>query len=84
MNINTSTLRIEELEKQNSELLNLVKFIANDYVELSHDKVLWQRNDFMKRCKKFLNEHYAQEDPRNQLELKFENSLGEGLLSGDF
>lgn len=38
-------MRVQELEE-------FVQFIATDYVELSHDKVLWQRNDYIKRAKK--------------------------------
>ena len=37
----------------------LIHYIANDYVELCHDKVLWQRNDFMKICQEWL-EHNPQ------------------------
>ena len=29
----------------------LISYIANDYVELSHDKVLWQRNEYIKICR---------------------------------
>jgi hypothetical protein len=36
------------------EYRNLVWFIANDYVELSWEKVKWQRNDFMSRCGKLI------------------------------
>ena len=32
----------------------LIHYIANDYVELSHDKVVWQRNDFMRICQEWL------------------------------
>lgn len=32
----------------------LIEYIANDYIELSHDKVLWQRDDFMKICREWL------------------------------
>jgi len=38
------------------KLYSLVEFISRDYVELSHDKVRWQRDDFMKRAKKTLKE----------------------------
>lgn len=38
----------------NSDAMEFVRFVANDYVELSHDKVLWQRNDFIKRAQKIL------------------------------
>ena len=34
----------------------LVRFIANDYHELSHDKAQWQRDDWKKRCKKLLQQ----------------------------
>ena len=33
-----------------------VMFIARDYVELSHDKVRIQRDDYIKRAKELLNE----------------------------
>lgn len=36
------------------KLYNTLRLIANDYVELSHDKVLWQRNDFIKMAKRAL------------------------------
>ena len=29
-----------------------VHFIANDYVELSYEKAQWQRDDWLKRCRK--------------------------------
>ena len=32
----------------------LIHYIATDRVELSHDKVEWQRNDFMKICQEWL------------------------------
>jgi len=32
----------------------LIHYIASDYVELSHDKVVWQRNDFMRICQEWL------------------------------
>jgi hypothetical protein len=41
----------------------LVRFIANDYHELSHDKAQWQRDDWKKRCKKLIEEYY--ENPVN-------------------
>lgn len=33
----------------------IIAYIANDYVELSHDKVLWQRNDYIKICREWLD-----------------------------
>lgn len=47
----------EEMNAENfSKLRNFVLYVANDYVELSHEKVRWQRDDFMKKAKKLLGE----------------------------
>ena len=32
----------------------LIRYIATDYVEFSHDKVLWQRDEHIKICKEWL------------------------------
>lgn len=32
--------------------------IGNDYIELSHEKIEWQRNDYIKRCKKLIAEFH--------------------------
>jgi hypothetical protein len=32
----------------------LIYFIANDRPELSHEKVLWQRNEYIKICREWL------------------------------
>ena len=50
------------IEDAESEAIKLIKFIASDYVELSDDKVLWQRNDYIKRCHKFLDEYRGTEE----------------------
>jgi hypothetical protein len=39
----------DEIERLR-EYERLVKFIANDYHELSHEKTQWQRDDWKKRC----------------------------------
>lgn len=44
------------------KLYNLVYFIANDYVELSYEKVALQRDDYMKRARKVLAEIYTKDD----------------------
>ena len=38
------------------KLYMLAHTISHDYIELSHDKVRWQRDDFMKQAKKTLEE----------------------------
>lgn len=36
---------------RNAELEKFVHMIATDYIELSHDKVRWQRDDYIKMAK---------------------------------
>ena len=43
---------IERLQKYEK----MVQFIANDYYEMSHDKVKWQRDDWKNRCRKLIEE----------------------------
>ena len=38
----------------------LIEYIANDYVELSHEKVVLQRNDFMAICREWLQENLSE------------------------
>lgn len=45
-------------EDIDSEAVRLIQFIANDYYELSHEKIKWQRDDHMKRCRKFLDNYF--------------------------
>lgn len=42
-------------EENFDKLYYLAHFISSDYFELSHDKVRWQRDDFMKRAKETLH-----------------------------
>lgn len=37
-------------------LINFVRYIANDWVELSHDKVRLQRDDYIKKARELLKE----------------------------
>lgn len=39
-----------------------VRYVANDYVEMSHDKVLVQRNFFIKLAKQIEKQHLAPND----------------------
>ena len=43
----------DEYLKQLTER-QVIEMIANEYIELSHDKVLLQRNDHIRWCKKWL------------------------------
>ena len=49
------TDEIERLKKYEA----LVWFIASDYYELSHDKAKWQRDDWLKRCRRLIEEENA-------------------------
>jgi hypothetical protein len=54
----------KQLEKEVERLQKyeeLVKFIADDYIELSYEKVQWQRNDWRKRCEKLVKSEYKNE-----------------------
>jgi len=52
---------IHMLENRNDKLEAFVMWIARDYVESSHDKVRWQRDDYIKRAKELLDELYEDE-----------------------
>ena len=60
-----------QLEAANDEIERLratLRYIANDYAELSHDKVHWQRDDHMRTARKALAESYkddiSDEEPK--------------------
>lgn len=40
----------------------LIAWIASDYVELSHEKVLWQRNEHIKVCREWLQHNVWEKD----------------------
>jgi hypothetical protein len=52
---------IEEKIKKLEEYKRLVKFIAEDYIELSYEKAQWQRDDWRKRCIKLIQSEYDNE-----------------------
>lgn len=45
--------------------VDFVHFVANDYVELSHDKIRWQRDDYMRRAGKTLEKMYREPQDNN-------------------
>lgn len=47
---------IERLRKYEA----LVRFISNDYHELSYEKAQWQRDDWKKRCEKLIAEDWKE------------------------
>ena len=52
-------LRAEIARLQQYE--SMVHFIANDYIELSYEKAQWQRDDWLKRCRKTIAEAHPEE-----------------------
>jgi seryl-tRNA synthetase len=47
------------LRQQQTDLnkaIQVIESIANEQVELSHDKIKWQNQDHIRWCKEFLNE----------------------------
>jgi len=43
--------------------VQIIEYIANDYVELSYDKVRLQRDDYMKICRAWLLHNYQTVHP---------------------
>ena len=59
---------VKEAIVEIKRLRNALHIIANDYVELSHDKVHWQRDVHMRTARKALAESYkddiSDEEPK--------------------
>ena len=47
---------LEQWVEHYIKLYDFVRYIAKDYVELSHEKVRLQRDDYIREAKKLLNE----------------------------
>ena len=52
-------LRAEIARLQQYE--SMVHYIANDYIELSYEKAQWQRDDWLKCCRKTIAEAHPEE-----------------------
>jgi hypothetical protein len=48
------------LDLEESANIKLIQRIANDYIELSHDKVRLQRDDYIRWCRERLAELYKE------------------------
>lgn len=58
------------LSEKEKILYDLVHFIAHDYIELSHDKVMWQRNDWVKRARNAIIDYNTPaKDPSSEEEV---------------
>lgn len=53
---------LDDAAAEIERLRRALRLIANDYVELSHDKVRWQRDDHIKTARKALEESYSATD----------------------
>ena len=53
---------LDDAAAEIERLRRALHIIANDYVELSHDKVRWQRDDHIKTARKALEESYSATD----------------------
>jgi hypothetical protein len=53
---NTLSDNYNQMFDQYCKLYSFVQFIANDYVELSHHKTAWQRDEYIKQARKILGE----------------------------
>jgi len=43
----------------------LIHFIATDYIELSYEKIVWQRDDHMKICREWLANQHENDELEN-------------------
>lgn len=41
-------------EEAIEKMLRFIRYVANDQIELSHDKIRWQRDDFMREARRLL------------------------------
>lgn len=46
----------------------VIEMIANDYYELSHDKIKLQRDDYMRWCKEWLQDNPVVQTPMEQIQ----------------
>lgn len=46
----------------------MIEMIANDYYELSHDKIKLQRDDYMRWCKEWLQDNPDVQTPMEQIQ----------------
>jgi hypothetical protein len=54
----------------------VIEMIANDYYELSHDKIKLQRDDHLRWCKKWLELNPVIETPMQQIRRWWEEKHG--------
>lgn len=47
----------------------LIAYIANSYIELSHDKALYQRNHYVQICREWLKHRIQDEEPSEHVPL---------------
>ena len=56
----TTELLVKEVARLR-QYESMVYYIANDYVELSYEKAQWQRDDWLKRCRKTIAEAHPED-----------------------
>ena len=50
----------------------VIEMIANEYIELSHDKIKLQRDDHIRWCKKWLELNPERESPLDEVRRKWQ------------
>ena len=48
---------VHQLQAELDAARQVIESIANEQVELSHDKIKWQNADHIRWCKKFIEDH---------------------------
>jgi hypothetical protein len=55
----------------------IIEMIANEYIELSHDKIKLQRDDHIRWCKKWLELNPVIETPMQQIRRWWDEKYGQ-------
>ena len=51
----TEDEKIAILKEENSKMFEFVRYVATDYIELSHEKVRIQRDDYVRMAREIMN-----------------------------
>ena len=54
-NAMTKDEKIALLKEENDKLYEFVRYVARDYIELSHEKVRIQRDDYVRIAREIMN-----------------------------
>ena len=50
------------MSELHDKMMAFIRFVANDRIELSHEKIKWQRDYYVKRARELLDEACKEEE----------------------